>query len=76
MSVIMAVDHVSDRLVETLFYLIVEPRRRFGVDRVSRDHALGRDQEHREVEVVLKPIEIACDLGDLALRFVLLGAHG
>ena len=71
-GVIVAVDQVFDGLVESLLDLVLKPSGGFGVDRIGRDHALWRDQEHRDMEVVLKPIEIARHLSDFALRFLLL----
>jgi hypothetical protein len=55
-SVIMAVDHVSDGLLEAFLNLVLQPCGGLGVDRVRRDDAFGRDQENRNVKVVLEPI--------------------
>ena len=67
----MAEDQIADWLIEALLDLGLQPRRGLSIDRVRDDDAVGRDEENGEMKVVLKPIEIAGDLGNRALRRVL-----
>ncbi len=70
-GVVVAQHQVLDRHSEALVDLGLQPGRGLGVDRIGGDDAVGRHQEDREVEVVLKAVEIAGDLGDRALGLAL-----
>ena len=65
-GVIVAEDEVLDWPTESLVDLGFEPDGRLPVDGVGGDHPLRRHQEDGEVEVVLKAVEVACDVGDRA----------
>ena len=63
-GVVVAEDEVLDGPVEPLVDLGFEPGGRLRVDGVGGDHPLRCHQEDGEVEVVLKAVEVACDVGD------------
>jgi bifunctional DNA-binding transcriptional regulator/antitoxin component of YhaV-PrlF toxin-antitoxin module len=67
----LAFSWATNRLAETRRDLGLEPGRRVRIDRIGDDHALGRHQEHREMEVVLEAVEVAGDLGDRPLGRIL-----
>ena len=50
---------------------VLQPSREVAVYRVAHDHALGRDQKHRVVIVVLRAIQLARDVDDAACRLLL-----
>ena len=63
-GVVVAEDEVLDRPIEPLVDLGFELGDRLRVDGVGGNQPLRRHQEDGEVEVFLKAVKVACDVGD------------
>ena len=68
---VVTVDEILDRLVETLFDLRLQPFGGASIDRIGDHYALVGDVENREVKIVLEPVDIAGDLGNRPFRRLL-----
>ena len=66
-AVIVRQHHMRNRLVETLVELGLQPLYGFGVDWIGDDDSVRRLDEHRVVETVLEPVDVALDVFDGAL---------